>query len=181
MEEAHVFHCLLQVCREHTASGRTDDTEVQLGFSTSSKEEAMARNASIQVVVDLGFGGEMSTDEKKVLIKQLRCSVNSYAKHRQKQASSPVRLSLVGFDQRLARLAASMSVDVSTWPARAEPLEKFLDAQGNMLKRRLIYLTPDAAEPMLDLLPGDVIVIGGMVDSPTRPGNFLTQIWFKHF
>jgi Trm5-related predicted tRNA methylase len=135
----------------------------------------MPQSALINVVVDLGFGGEMSLDEQQGLVKQLKCTANSYAKHRQKQRRSPMRLSIVGFDSKLANLATSMSIDASSWPTRRDPLEKFLDSLGTMLKRRLIYLTPDAAEPLLDLLPGDVIIIGGMVDSPTRPGACLRR------
>jgi Trm5-related predicted tRNA methylase len=112
----------------------------------------------------------MSMDERSRMARQLSCSWSSLRRAK----GSRLRLHFVGFDEALWRdvAASSKDLDPSKWPTSSLGLEQHLhDAVPLQPGQRIIYLVPDQdAEPLDGIEQGDVIVIGGFVDRPLRPG-----------
>ena len=135
-------------------------------FQMMGKESVRA-----DILIDCSpFWKEMSVEERSRMARQLSFSLSSLRRAK----GTRLRLHFVGFDEAFWRDAAASSkeLDPSKWPTSSLGLEQhLLDAVPPQQGQRIIYLVPDQdVEPLDGIEQGDVMVIGGFVDRPLRPG-----------
>lgn len=123
-----------------------------------------------EILIDCSpFLGLMSIEERLRMARQLSCSLSCL----RRATGSRLKLRFVGFDGALLKdaNASSKGPDYSEWPTSSQCLEHHLEALQPLPGRRIIYLVPDRDAQPLDIIEqGDVLVIGGFVDRPLRPG-----------
>ncbi|CAM9101691.1 unnamed protein product [Ectocarpus fasciculatus] len=120
---------------------------------------AMDDPSSLRLVIDLNWAEDASGKELSSLVKQL-CYVYSRAR----ASSMPPRLSLTSYQGRAA--AALESAGAASWLVDRNPLGVFTVFES----AEIIYLSPDAEEPLDQVLDTNVYVVGGIVDRNLSKG-----------
>ena len=117
-----------------------------------------ALTSGLKVVLDLSYGSKMSSKEQISLARQLsRCwSVN-------RRASAPASLHLTGLGT-CPPGCLPPNGDVERWKVR-RVAEDVADA---FPRESLVFLSPDAEEPLTVIDPHCVYIIGGLVDSSVQ-------------
>jgi len=112
------------------------------------------------------FWCEMSCEEQRRLLRQLSCAVGEYRKYEGQARlwASRVNLVIAGFDEGMLQTARDLGLkNVQAWPTSASTFVADVE-------QRMVVLSPDAEEPLVELEAGTTYVIGGFVDRPERPG-----------
>ena len=130
-------------------------------------DEKVAQTARIQaaydggqrVVFDLSYGTKMSAKEQTSLARQL---ARSWGINR--NAPAPVGLHLTGLGTCPVGCLPHAGDDIERWKVHRIS-EDVADAFPH---EQLVFLSPDADEPLLELDPKLVYVIGGLVDSSVQ-------------
>ncbi|CAB1097236.1 unnamed protein product [Ectocarpus sp. CCAP 1310/34] len=120
---------------------------------------AMDDPDSLRLVIDLNWAESAPGKELSSLVKQL-CYVYSRAK----ASSMPPRLTLTSYQGKVA--AALESAGADSWLVDRNPLGVFTVFDPT----EIIYLSPDAEEPLDQVLDTNVYVVGGIVDRNLRKG-----------
>jgi len=139
----------------------------QRGLKTVERRQ---RNAKIddalatgqRVAIDLSYSESMTAKEQASLASQLaRCwGIN-------RRASHPVSLSLTGLSKcpiEEWKAGGGQLADAGNW--KVHLVEE--DVSVAFPKEELVLLSPDAEEPLLELDPTKVYVIGGLVDTSVK-------------
>jgi tRNA (guanine9-N1)-methyltransferase len=115
-----------------------------------------AAASSATLAFDLGsFCGAMSGGEMAALAKQLALCYGA-----NRRLERPFRLSLCGLGAAAPVAAALETHGWVNWVVAREERPPWLAFP----RERVVYLTADAEEPLLDVQPDDVLIIGGLVD-----------------
>jgi tRNA (guanine9-N1)-methyltransferase len=146
---------------------RAEHAAAELAERTRRYEEKVAQSARVdaaltgglRVALDLSYGELMSSKERSSLARQLsRC----WGANR--RAAAPVSLHLAGLGTCPPACLPTGGEDVVAWKVHrveADVAEAFPPEQ-------LVFLSPDADEPLDTLDPSLVYVIGGLVDSSVQ-------------
>lgn len=130
---------------------------------TNRIEEALQNG--LRVVLDLSYGGRMSAKEQTSLARQLsRC----WGANR--RAVKPVSLHLAGLGM-CPSACLPPAEDVARWKVH-RVTEDVSDA---FPMERLVFLSPDADEPLTELHTDTTYVIGGLVDSSVQKHTSLAK------
>eukprot|EP00904_Undaria_pinnatifida_P009979 jgi/Undpi1/6110/HiC_scaffold_20.g08595.m1 len=108
---------------------------------------------SLRLVVDLNLAESASGKEVSSLAKQL-----CYVYNRVKASSAPPTLTLTSYQGRVA--TALSNAGAGAWLADRNPLDVFTVFDHH----QVVYLSPDAEEPLEEVLTSEVYVVGGIVD-----------------
>lgn len=121
------------------------------------------------VAIELSFGDSMSARERKSLSHQL---VRAYGANR--KAAEPLRLSFSGLSEAMQRHPDMLPADGSLlrWAGAERVLER---AEKHWPAEQLVWLSPDATEPLCELSPGDTYVVCGLVDRSVASGSSLER------
>ena len=128
-----------------------------------------ALSKPVRVAIDLSFGSDMNRRERTSLARQLQRSIGA-----NRRCTSPLDLHFTSF--AMARTEHSGEclprdeAQIRAWQ-RVDSLT--LTDEPPAVKWRpedLVFLSPDAAEPLTSLDPERVYVIGGIVDRQVDPG-----------
>eukprot|EP00036_Acanthoecidae_sp_10tr_P013441 CAMPEP_0206286628 /NCGR_PEP_ID=MMETSP0106_2-20121207/698_1 /ASSEMBLY_ACC=CAM_ASM_000206 /TAXON_ID=81532 /ORGANISM="Acanthoeca-like sp., Strain 10tr" /LENGTH=697 /DNA_ID=CAMNT_0053717155 /DNA_START=146 /DNA_END=2240 /DNA_ORIENTATION=+ len=112
---------------------------------------------ALQVAVDLGLGDHQSEKELNKLANQIRRLYGTNMVSR-----SPAHVHFTGLKEgsRIARVLGRYCDGFESYVATRTPLRhtEFFP------RERLVYLTPDSPNPLIELDPSKVYVLGGLVD-----------------
>lgn len=130
---------------------------------------SMATGSSPQaarVTIDLSYGEQMSAQEHKSLARQLRTAYGLNLK-----AEVPLSLHLTSLGAAEAH-PAQLPADGSWrhWPHVSFITES---AASHFDTAELVWLSPDAQEPLLELSPAEVYVVSGYIDRTVNRGASL--------
>ncbi|CAN0470123.1 unnamed protein product [Ectocarpus sp. 12 AP-2014] len=120
---------------------------------------AMDDPSSLRLVIDLNWAESAPGKELSSLVKQL-CYVYSRAR----ASSIPPRLTLTSYQGKAAAALGSAGAD--SWLVDRNPLGVFTVFEPT----EIIYLSPDAEEPLDQVLDTNVYVVGGIVDRNLSKG-----------
>jgi len=121
------------------------------------------------LTVELSFGGAMNTREHKSLSHQL---LRVYGANR--RAGKPLRLSFSGLSEATIQHPDMLPADGSLgrWTGVDCVNER---AEEHWPADRLVWLSPDAEEPLTELSPADTYVVCGLVDRSVASGSSLER------
>jgi len=123
------------------------------------------------VAIELSFGGAMNGRERKSLSHQL---VRAYGANR--RAASPLRLTFSGLAEA-ERYPDMFPADGSLF--RWQEAQRVADcAEDHWPIDSLVWLSPDAAEPLMRVSPVETYVVCGLVDRSVASGSSLERSRF---
>lgn len=137
------------------------------------QEEAQAKKARLEdamtedrpsLVLDMAFDGMMLPGELVHCASQLG---HSYSAN--KKAEKPLHLHFTGWRGEIKDLAEKNITGINNWKVTFTD-KSFVDHFGPEKKERLVYLTSDSSEELEELMPGDIYIIGGLVDHNRHKG-----------
>ncbi|CAM9905622.1 unnamed protein product [Ectocarpus sp. 13 AM-2016] len=131
----------------------------QRGEQQERMRRAMDDPNSLRLVIDLNWAESAPGKELSSLVKQL-CYVYSRAR----ASLMPPRLTLTSYQGKAA--AALGSAGANSWLVDRNPLGVFTVFEPT----EIIYLSPDAEEPLDQVLDTNVYVVGGIVDRNLSKG-----------
>ena len=126
----------------------------------SAPRTLLSQAAAVRLAIEIGtFAADMNHKEHRSLANQL---TRAYGLN--KQAPSPLSLHLTGLD-RAPPLALPADAHLQRWTSliRIGP-----SAEDYFAPDELVWLSPDAEEPLLELDARHVYVVGGLVDRSRR-------------
>lgn len=124
--------------------------------------------SGIRVALELSFGHLMSHREQRSVAKQVW---KAYSSNR--HSFAPLDLHLTGLAQGAKQLDL-LQPKAAHWPAWRLP-QHTASARDVWPTSEIVWLSPDATEPLLTLEPHSVYVVGGIVDPHIQPGLTLER------
>lgn len=150
---------------EHEAAERAERERLYHEKVAQTRRVDEAFTQGLRVALDLSYGGRMSHKEQTSLARQLsRC----WGANR--RASHPVMLHLAGLGTCPEGCLPPVD-DVARWKVHRVTA----DVADAFPRDELVFLSPDADEPLTALDPRAVYVIGGLVDSSVQKRTSLQK------
>ncbi|CAI5758239.1 unnamed protein product [Candida verbasci] len=134
-------------------------------YRLSLKKPTNQIESGVKIIIDCQFDSYMSEKEIISLSNQIR---TCYSAMRHCKYNLPI--TVTSFNNRLKERYENKLSEYVNWQGiefKSESIEELLENKDN--KDKMVYLTPDTEEDVMDILPDYTYIIGGIIDKNRHP------------